>query len=97
MGPWDGWHMGTWGWGGMFIGGLMMLLFWGAVIALAFFAIRAITQSGQTGRQDGRPEGPSEGRSPERGSTALEILQERYARGELTRDEYLDMRRDLEA
>jgi hypothetical protein len=27
---------------------------------------------------------------------ALEILKERYARGEITREEYQDMRRDLE-
>jgi uncharacterized membrane protein len=33
--------------------------------------------------------------SAARGS-ALEILKERYARGEITREEYQDMRRDLE-
>jgi len=27
--------------------------------------------------------------------TALELLEERYARGEISRDEYLDMRDDL--
>jgi putative membrane protein len=28
-------------------------------------------------------------------STGLDVLQERYARGEITRDEYLQMKRDL--
>ena len=88
MGPWDGWHMGSWGWGGMIMGGLAMLIFWGGVIALAFFAIRALTQSGHADRGSDRP---AEGRR----STALEILQERYARGELTREEYLTLRQDL--
>jgi putative membrane protein len=34
--------------------------------------------------------------SPERSETALETLKGRYARGELTRDQYQEMRRDLE-
>ncbi|MHB1005000.1 MAG: SHOCT domain-containing protein [Chloroflexota bacterium] len=38
------------------------------------------------------PAGPSGGLSEGR---ALEILKERYARGEITRDEYEQMRRDL--
>jgi putative membrane protein len=31
----------------------------------------------------------------QRGKTALEILEERYARGEIDRDEYLQKREDL--
>jgi len=34
--------------------------------------------------------------NPERSETALETLKGRYARGELTRDQYQEMRRDLE-
>lgn len=36
----------------------------------------------------------SGGRRP--GRSALEILQQRYARGEISRDEYEQMRRDLQ-
>jgi len=77
-----------WGWGGWIIGGLVMLLFWGGVIALAFFAIRAVSRSGRQG----------EGTEPSslNGESALEILQKRYVRGEIGREEYLEMKRDLE-
>jgi len=77
-----------WGWGGWLIGGLMMLLFWGSFIALAFFALRALMRSGQ---------GQAEVRSrPDGEATALQILQKRYARGEISREEYLGMKQDLE-
>jgi putative membrane protein len=34
-------------------------------------------------------------RSPERRSTALDVLEERYARGDITREEYLQKKRDI--
>jgi putative membrane protein len=34
-------------------------------------------------------------RSPERRSTALDVLEERYARGEITKEEYLQKKRDI--
>jgi putative membrane protein len=84
---WHGWEM-EFGWGGWLIGGLVVLLFWGGVVALAFFAIRALMRSG-----GGRAEGGSQLRSDE---SALDILQKRYARGEISREEYLEMKRVLE-
>ena len=85
-----GWHMWNgWGWGGLLIGGLMMLLFWGGVIALAFFAIRALMRPG--------PQRDEERSVRRGGETALQILEQRYARGDIGREEYLDMKRDLEA
>jgi putative membrane protein len=83
---WPG-HM--WGeWWMWIIGGLMMLLFWGAIFALAFFAIRALLRSG---REDSHRQ-----TSFYQGENSLEILKQRYARGEITRDEYLEMRKELE-
>ena len=84
---WHGWDMGF-GWGGWLIGGLVMLLFWGGVIALAFFAVRALMRSGG--------ERPEEGSQLRSGESALDILQKRYARGEISQEEYLEMKRDLE-
>ena len=79
-------HHHDWGggWGHMLFGGGMMLLFWGGLIALVVLAV------GWLGRSNSSD---SAGAS---GSRALEILQERYARGEIEREEYEQRRRDLE-
>lgn len=83
------WHMWSgWGWGGIFIGIIVMLLFWGIIITLVFFALRGLIRSNQSG---GIRDEPSTLRQ-----TPLEILKERYARGEITRQEYQEMRQDLE-
>lgn len=70
--------------GGMFGGGIFMLLFWvlviAAVVTLVAWGIRAAS-----GRGAGRA-----------GNGALQILEERYARGEIGREEYLAKRRDLQ-
>jgi putative membrane protein len=82
--PWEwGWgmHPGWWMWG---VGGavmmLMMVVFWGLVIASLVLGIRWLARPGQPGRPD----------------RALDILRERYARGDLTREEFEARRRDLE-
>ena len=78
-------YMGNDGWGHMLFGGLMMVLFWGAVIALAVFLVRGLTR----GRGE-KGDGVSQPRP-----TALDLLQERYARGEIDREEYEQRRHDL--
>ncbi|MEQ5803365.1 SHOCT domain-containing protein [Halomonas sp. H10-9-1] len=78
-------HMGDYGWGHMLFGGLMMVLFWGAVIGLAVFLVRGLTRGrGEVG--DG---------ISQRRPTALELLQERYARGEIDQQDYEQRKRDL--
>ena len=77
------------GWGWMLFGGLMMLLFWGALIALAFFAFRALSRSsGGSARDLTHPVVRSDDR-------ALAILKERYAKGEIDKEQYERMRSDL--
>jgi putative membrane protein len=73
-----GMHQGLWGvWGiGMM---LMMLVFWGVVVAGIIVAIRWL--AGQT--------------RPLRSDRALDILRERYARGEIGKDEFEAKKRDL--
>jgi putative membrane protein len=65
---------------------LMMTVFWVAVILLLFAALR--NWSGQNG---GRPADTSGSQD-----RALTILRERYARGEIDRDEYEARRRALD-
>jgi putative membrane protein len=82
------WHTGDgMGWW-MVWGGLMMIFFWGAIIALIIWAVQSVGrgEGGQT-RHGGAP--------PPR-PTALDIAKERYASGEISRDEFEQMKRDLE-
>lgn len=82
----DSWHMGWgWGWGGMMFGGLAMLVFWGGLIVLIVLAVRWF---------GGRP-GHHEGAGPPHKLTPLEILEERFARGEIDEEEYQHRRRVL--
>jgi putative membrane protein len=85
MGGWGGQggpFAGGWGWA-MALSGLAMLAFWGAVIVGIVLAVRALSGAGSA--------------SPApRGDSALDILKRRYAAGELTREQYEEMRRMLE-
>lgn len=69
----DGWgHMRGWGGGWMWLWGTLMMFSWVAIIAAAIWFVT---------RARDRTSSPGGGR-------AREILDERYARGELTTDEY---------
>jgi putative membrane protein len=75
------WHMGDgWGWL-MGFGSIWIIGFW-AVIIWAVLTLRA--------RWSGEP-----GRSSQDAGTALEILERRYARGELNDEQYEVMRTRL--
>ncbi|GIK37534.1 MAG: hypothetical protein BroJett011_13670 [Chloroflexota bacterium] len=81
------WWGHEFGWGWMIFGSLMMIAFWGGLILLAVFVIRAISGSSV------RPSGSNDSSRPD---SALSILKERYARGEITKAEYEEMRRELD-
>ncbi len=74
------------GLGGLLFGGLIMLLFWLLVIAAVVWLVVTVARGD-------RPIVPT--RSP--GQTPLEILKMRYARGEITKEQYDQMRQDLGA
>jgi putative membrane protein len=69
------WMWGVWGLGMM----VMMLVFWGLVIAGIVLAIRWLASAGGGAKSD----------------RALDILRERYARGEINKDEFEAKQRDL--
>lgn len=58
---------------------LMMLLFWGLVIVGVVVAIRWLLGQGRRARSD----------------SAFDILRERYARGEINKEEFETKKRDL--
>ncbi|HEY7743486.1 MAG TPA: SHOCT domain-containing protein [Burkholderiales bacterium] len=78
---WGGYDYG-WGWG-MGFGMISMVLFWVLVVLGIVILVRWIAA--------GTPGG---GQVP--GKTALDILKERYARGEIGREEFEQKKRDLE-
>ena len=78
-------HMwGDWGWGHMIFGSLMMVLFWGGIIVAVVLLFRWLG-GGSTGATA----------PPSPGKTALDILKERFARGEIDKDEFEERKRLL--
>lgn len=72
------------------LGLLLMILFWVVVVAAAVWLVSRLFP-----QASGHPfPPPDEGQEPPRDS-ALEILKQRYARGEITQSEYLNMRNTL--
>lgn len=73
------------GFGFGILGLLLMVLFWGGLILLAVLLVRALFRGnrGSLNAAAGHTE------------TAREILDQRYARGELTREQYELMKKDL--
>ncbi len=70
------------GYYGMWGGGLLMLLFWLGVVVLAIWGLRALFPGGHSVQTMSV-------------TSPLEIVQLRYSRGEISRDEYLALVEDL--
>lgn len=79
--PFGPYGPGPWGWGWMVGGWIMMLVFWGLLIAGIVVLVRALTNRNVSGQ-------PSQ-------DSALEILRRRYAAGEITTDQFEEMKRTL--
>ncbi len=79
-------------WGGA--GMLWMVIFWVAVVGLALWLLSRLFP-GTHGRSEGE-HSSANGIVHGGSQRALDILNERYARGEITRAEYQEIRRDIE-
>ena len=77
-----GWMMSGWGMGFGLFGWLMMLLFWILIIVGVVFVVRWFIS-----------EGKAKGLRTE--ETALDILKKRYASGEIDKDQFETMKREL--
>ena len=86
-----GWEWGF-GWGGMLFGGLIMIIFWGGLIALIVLAIRGFTSNSSRSDYNLNSSYPADSAR----ETPLEMLQARYARGEISKEEYEAIRQDLQ-
>ena len=69
------------GWGGMFLGWFFMILFW------VFIIVGIIWLSQKLGNKDEN--------NHHTNSKALDILKERYARGEIGKQEFEEKKKDL--
>jgi putative membrane protein len=84
QGQYYGHHMWNGGWGGWFLGPIMMIVFIALVVAVIVLLIRWLGGSGHAGTMHSPP-----------GKTPLDILKERFARGEIDEEEFKERRRVL--
>lgn len=86
---WHDWHGGGWGVGDWLLMGFGMLLFWVVLVALVVWVVRGTHTPRVSGYGGGvRMDRPAEPTRP----TAREVLDERYARGEIGDEEYRSRR-----
>ena len=84
MYPWHramGW--GGYGYGMGIVGGLLFLAFWGLIIVGLLLLIRRLWDQGRPADGAGKGEAP------------LDILKRRYARGDITKEEFDRIKQDL--
>lgn len=77
---WDGW-----GWGWWLIMALLMVLFWGAIV----LGVVALVRYGRDRHEPPTAEPPPDQQRP---PSALDVLDERFARGEIDAEEYTKRR-----
>ncbi len=78
-------HMGGFGFG---FGWIFMFIFWGLVIWAIFALVRGVSGRGCCGHDHGE--------NKHRENNALDILKERYAKGEVNKEDFEKMKKDLE-
>lgn len=82
MHPFYDFGWGPWAWIMM----VFMILFWVAIIVGIFFLIRYLVQQTRSAPVGGVPGG----------DTAMQILRERFAKGEISREEFEELKQALE-
>jgi putative membrane protein len=73
-----GWPLYNYGWLGMALGILIMIIFWAGLIALIVWIIVKAVRSGKSTSE-----------------TPLDIARTRYARGEISKKEFEQLKKDL--
>ncbi len=77
-------HMGAWGWSGMIFGPIVMIIFIAVAVVVVVLLVRWLG-------------GPAHGGGLHipAGKTPLDILKERFAKGEIEKEEFEERRRTL--
>lgn len=73
------WFWANWGWWGMLLNMLLMIVFWGGLVALVVWIVVSLVRSAQQPTSQ----------------TPLDIARARYARGEITKEEFERLKKDL--
>ncbi len=76
------WHNDGMGWW-MVFGSIWMVLFWAAIIALVIWVVRKLAE------REGSRSSTTERRAP------LDVAKERYARGDISKEEFEQIKKDL--
>jgi putative membrane protein len=77
------WHWGVgMGWW-MIFGFILTVLFWAGIITLIFWLIRGVIRRGNSTYDTGSK------------NNALDIAKERYARGEITKEQFEKIKKDI--
>lgn len=84
QGPGYGPHMWNGGWHGWFFGPIMMIVFIAVAVVVVVLLVRWLGGPGHGGALHGLPD-----------KTPLNILKERFARGEIDKEEFEERRRIL--
>ena len=74
-------HMGGWGWGGMIFGPIMMIVFIALIVGAVVLVLRWMGLGGSPAARGEK--------------NARDVLDERFARGEIDKDEYEERRQVL--
>jgi len=77
------WHDGMGWW--MVFGMVWMVVFWGVIVALVVWGIKRLTERGRSESDTSQKVVP------------LDIAKERYARGEISKEEFDQIKKDLSA
>ena len=73
------WFMHEFGGWGMLFGGIWMLIFWGGIIALVIWGVGRLTKHNNQALKN----------------NPLDIAKERYARGEISKEQFEQIKKDL--
>jgi len=87
-GRYGNWNMGRWmmgGWGMGWFGMIFMIIFWALIIVGLVALVKWLVQSTSSKSHSGLSESLK----------AMDILKERYAKGEITHDEFESMKKDI--